>query len=100
MCGHGGDSVGAGRDRTPPTYFLVWLAQAWSPHKRRDSDLLFGSPPDVDFSGLVEPKGQPWQGKEISRSLILRKKDAKKLSIRRAEAKGNKGLFVWPEESA
>lgn len=86
MCGHGGDSVGAGRDRTPPTYFLVWLAQAWSPHKRRDSDLLFGSPPDVDFSGLVEPKGQPWQGKEISRSLILRKNH-----IRRQEAEHKEG---------
>lgn len=53
------------------------------------------------FSVGVGPKGHPWQGREISRPPSLRENtaDVKKLSSRRAGAKGSKCPSVWSEGS-
>lgn len=53
------------------------------------------------FSVGVGPKGHPWQGREMSRPPRLRENiaDVKKLSSRRAGAKGSKCPSVWSEGS-
>ena len=75
VCGHGDDSVALGEPGQCP-------GEPQTPSLAREEA----------FSVPVGPKGQPWQCKEMLRSLSLRRNisDVKKLSIGRAGAKGSK----------